>query len=64
MTSALDSAAAWSLACLVIAHGLAVAGAFVVVLLRLRDLAARVEALREDVDDLEVDNRRTSRLDA
>ena len=58
MSGALDSAAAWSLACLVIVHGLVIAGAFVVVLLRLRDLAARVEALREDVDDLEAWTRR------
>jgi hypothetical protein len=48
-----EGATAWALVCLVVGHGVAVAGAFVAILLRLRQLAAERAADREDLDDLE-----------
>lgn len=48
-----DGATAWALVCLVVGHGVAVAGAFVAILLRLQQLEAERAADREDLDDLE-----------
>lgn len=53
MNELTEGATAWALVCLVVGHGVAVAGAFVAILLRLRQFAAERVADREDLDDLE-----------